>query len=68
MEVTKEHIPDGEIRKDAVVDKTILSCLCNNVNVKQTSFFQILSCKCLDVNFNTVLMGIDFILYYSLII
>ena len=28
MEVIKERILDGEIRKDAIVDETILSCLC----------------------------------------
>ena len=40
MEVTKEHIQDGEIRKDAVVDKTILSCLCTMSMLSKPHFFK----------------------------
>ena len=54
MEVTKERILDGEIRKDAVGDKTILSCLCTKPMLSKLHFFKVLpsSCKCLDFNFN----------------
>ena len=41
MEVKKERTLDGELRKDAVIDKIILFCLINNmydVNVEKTSF------------------------------
>ena len=51
MEVTKECILDGEIRKDAVVDETILSCLCT-MSMLSKPLFQILPCKCLNLNSN----------------
>ena len=52
MEVTKERILDGEIRKDAVVDETILSCICTMSMLSKLHFFKFLPCKCLDLNFN----------------
>ena len=52
MEVTKERILDGEIRKDAVVDETILSCICTMSMLSKLHFFKFLPCKRLDLNFN----------------